>query len=168
MAVPECPDNESLRLELQEGLATYRHWVTQLTQVTGFAIAADVVLISYAFSQRLAGIPLLASAVPIFILVMYMVVGSIACPLVDLMLRIERRLLIREDSLGATYVHTYFRSMASVLSGRIEDLDDEEVRHLPLKWDSLLSPIPLILYASTLGGIVISVLCLTVFHYRFI
>ena len=132
------------------------------------SVAADVVLISYAFSQRLAGILLLASAVPILILVMYMVVGSIACPLVGLVLRIERRLLIREDSLGATYVHTYFRSMASVLSGRIEDLDDEEVRHLPLKWDSLRSPIPLILYVSTLGGIVIFVLCLTVFHYRFI
>lgn len=169
MAVPGTPDNESLRLELQEALATYRHWVTQLTQVTGFAIAADVVLISYAFSQRLAGILLLASAVPILILIMYMVVGSIACPLVDLVLRIERRLLIRQDSLGATYIHTYFRSMAPVLGGRrIEDLDDEEVRHLNLKWDSLRSPISLILYTSTLGGIVIFVLCLTVFHYRFI
>jgi hypothetical protein len=70
------PDNEALRLELQEALATYRHWVTQLTQVVGFTVAADVVLISYAFSQRLAGILLFASAVPILILVMYMVVGS--------------------------------------------------------------------------------------------
>ncbi len=167
MAAPEDPDNESLRLELQEALATYRHWVSQLTQVVGFAVAADVVLISYAFSQRLAGVLLLASAVPILILVMYMMVGSIACPLVDLVLRIERRLFIRKDSLGATYVHTYFRSMTPALGGRIEDLDDEEVRHLNLKWDSLWSPIPIILYVSTLGGVGIFVLSLTVFHYRF-
>ena len=166
MVVPEAPDSESLRLELQEALATYRHWVAQLTQVVGFAVAADVVLVSYAFSQRLAGVILIASiVVPILILVMYMVVGSIACPLVDLVLRIERRLLIRRDSLGATYVHTYFRSMASV--GPIEDLDDEEVRHLNLKWDSLWSPIPIILYVATVGGIGIFVLSLTVFHYRF-
>jgi hypothetical protein len=163
----KIPDNESLRLELQEALATYRHWVVQLTQVVGFAVAADVVLVSYAFSQRLAGVLLLASAVPILILVMYMMVGSIACPLVDLVLRIERRLLIRKDSLDATYVHTYFRSMTPALGSRIEDLDDEEVRHLNLKWDSLWSPIPIILYASTLGGVGIFVLCLTVFHYRF-
>ena len=91
-AVPEGPDNESLRLELQEALVTYRHWVTQLTQVTGFAVAADVVLISYAFSQRLAGILLLASAVPILILVMDVVVGSIACRLVDLVLRNRKKI----------------------------------------------------------------------------
>jgi hypothetical protein len=167
MVVPEAPDNESLRLELQEALATYRHWVTQLTQVTGFAVAADVVLVSYGFSQKLAGILLLASGLPIFILVMYMVVGSIASPFVDLVLRIERRLLIRKDSLGATYVHTYFRSMSPTLD-RIEDLDDEQVRHLNLKWDSLWSPIPKIAYVATAAQVGLFVLCLTVFHYRFL
>jgi hypothetical protein len=103
MAVPEGPDDESLRLELQEALATYRHWIAQLTQVVGFAVAADVVLVSYAFSQRLAGILLLASTVPILILVMYMVVGSIACPLVDLVLRIERNLLAPLTRTAARY-----------------------------------------------------------------
>ncbi len=167
MVVPEAPDNESLRLELQEALGTYRHWVAQLTQVTGFFVTADVLLISFGFSQKLAGILLVTSGIPMLILVMYMVVGSIASPLVDLVLRIERRLLIRNDSLGATYVHTYFRSMVPTLGSRIEDLDDEQVRHLNLKWDSLWSPIPIILYAATVGHLGLFVLCLTVFHYRF-
>ena len=153
MVVPEAPDNESLRLELQEALSTYRHWVTQLTQVTGFLIAADVVLVSYGFSQKLAGILLVASGLPLLILVMYMVVGSIASPFVDLVLRLERRLLIRKDSLGATYVHTYFRSIAPTLDSRIEDFDDEQVRQLNLKWDSLWSPIPIIAYVSTAGQV---------------
>jgi hypothetical protein len=162
-------NNESLRLELQEALTlgTYRHWVAQLTQVTGFFVAADVVLVSYGFSQKLAGILLVASGLPMLILVMYMVVGSIASPFVDLVLRIERRLLIRKDSLGATYVHTYFRSMAPTFGSRIEDLDDEQVRHLNLKWDSLWSPIPIIAYVSTAGQVGLFVLSLTVFHYRF-
>jgi type IV secretory pathway VirB3-like protein len=167
MVVPEDPHNESLRLELQEALSTYRHWVAQLTQVTGFFVAADVVLVSYGFSQRLAGILLVASGLPMLILVMYMVVGSIATPFVDLVLRIERRLLIKKDSLGATYVHTYFRSTSPTVGSRIEDLNDEEVRHLNLKWDSLWSPIPIIAYVATAGQIGLFVLSLTVFHYRF-
>ena len=38
-----------------------------------------------------------------------MVIGSIASPLVGLALRIERGLLIRQDSLGATYVNRLFQ-----------------------------------------------------------
>jgi len=167
MVTPEAPDNESLRLELQEALGTYRHWVSVLTQVNGFLIAADVLLLSYGFSQKLAAILLVASGVPMGILIMHMLVGSIASPLVDLVLRIERRLLIREDSLGATYVHTYFRSTLRTHGSRIENLNDEEVRQLNLHWDSLWSPIPIILYASTLVQVGLFVLSLTVFHYRF-
>jgi hypothetical protein len=167
VVVPEAPDNESLRLELQEALGTYRHWVAQLTQINGIFITADVVLISYGFSQKLAAILLVASGLPMLSLVMYMVVGSIASPFVDLILRIERRLLIRKDSLGATYVHTYFRSAAPAPGSRIEDLDDEQVRHLNLEWDSLWSPIPIIAYVSTASQVGLFVLSLTVFHYRF-
>jgi hypothetical protein len=167
MVAPEAPDNESLRIELQEALVTYRHWVSQLTQVVGFLVAADVVLISYGFAQRIAVILLVASGAPTLILIQYMVVGSIASPLINLVLRIERRLLIRKDSLGATYVHTYFRSMRPALGSRIEDLNDEEVRQLNLKWASLWSPLPIVLYASTVVQVGLFVLGLTVFHYRF-
>jgi hypothetical protein len=166
MITPEAPDNESLRLELQEALGTYRHWVSQLTQVVGFFVAADVILISYGFSQRLAAILLVASGIPMLILVMYMTVGSIASPLINLVLRIERKLLIRTDSLGATYVRTYLRSADLALGGHIEDLSDEEVRRLNLKWDSFVSPIPIILYIATLGQVIVFVLSLTIFHYR--
>jgi len=100
------------------------------------------------------------------ILVMYMTVGSIASPLINLVLRIERKLLIRTDSLGATYVRTYLRSGDLALGGHIEDLSDEEVRRLNLKWDSFVSPIPIILYIATLGQVVVFVLSLTIFHYR--
>lgn len=167
MAVPETPDNESLRLELQEALGTYRQWISQLIQICGFAVAADVVLVGYGFSQKLAAVLLVASVVPILILVMYVVVGSIASPLVDLVLRIERRLLIRRDSLGATYVNAYFRSMPPSQSARIEGLDDEEVRHLDLEWDYFWSPIPMILYVASLAQVGVFVVSLTVFHYPF-
>jgi hypothetical protein len=163
----EAPDNESLRLELQQALGAYQHWVTVLTQVNGFITAADVALISYGFSQRLAAILLVASGAPMLILAMYILVGSIASPLVNLVLRIERRLQIRKDSLGATYVHTYFRSTTPTLSSHIEYLSDEEVRQLDLKWERFWGPIPIILYAATVVQVGLFVLSLTVFHYRF-
>jgi hypothetical protein len=167
MVDPEAPDNESLRLELQQALGSYQQWVTQLIQVEGFIIAADVVLLSYGFSQKLAAILLLASGAPILILALYVLTGSIASPFVNLILRIERRLQIREDSLGAAYMHTWFRSTTSINGKRIEDLSDEEVRHLNPEWEKFWGPIPIILYALTVGQFGLFVLSLTVFHYRF-
>jgi hypothetical protein len=167
MVAPDAPDNESLRIELQEALVSYRHWNSQLTQAAGFFVTADVVLVSYGFSQKLAAILLVASAVPMLILAMYMMVSSISTPLVNLVLRIERRLLIRKDSLGAIFARTYFGKMEPAVGSHIEDLDDGEVRHLNLKWDTRRSPIPIILYAATMIQVGLFVLSLTVFHYRF-
>jgi hypothetical protein len=144
MVAPETRDNESLRMELQEALVTYRQWASQLTQVAGIFVAADVVLVSYGFSQRLAAILLVASIVPMLILVMYMVIGSVNRPIVNLVLRIERKLLIQEDSLGAVLAQTWF------------------------KWESLWSTVPITLYAATAVQIGIFVLSLTVFHYSFL
>jgi hypothetical protein len=167
MVAREAPDDESLRLELQEAIVTYRHWVSQLTQVSGIIATADVVLVSYGFSQRLAAILLVASAAPIVLLILYLLVGSLLTPLISLILRFERRLLIRKDSIGAVYLRSYIRSVPQPLSGHIEDLSDEEVRRLELKWDSLWAPIPIILYVGTVVQIGLFVLSLTVFHYRF-
>jgi|SRR6516165_2409902 hypothetical protein len=143
MVAPETRDDESLRMELQEALVTYRQWASQLTQVAGFFVAADVVLVSYGFSQRLAAILLVASTVPMLILVMYMVIGSVNRPIVNLILRIERKLLI-EDSLGAILAQTW------------------------LKWESLWSTVPITLYTATAAQLGLFVLSLTVFHYPFL
>ena len=143
MVAPETRYNESLRMELQEALVTYRQWASQLTQVASFFVAADVVLVSYGFSQRLAAILLVASIVPMLILVMYMVIGSVNRPLVNLVLRIESKLLIQEDSLGAILAQTW------------------------LKWESLWSTVPITLYTATAVQVGLFVLSLTVFHYPF-
>jgi hypothetical protein len=167
MVAREAPDNESLRLELQEAIVTYRHNVSQLTQVAGIIATADVVLLSYGFSQRLAAILLAASVMPIFLLAIYLLVGSLLTPLISLILRFERRLLIRKDSIGAAFLRSYIRAVPQALSSRIEDLSDKEVQDLKLKWDTLWAPIPIILYAGTVVQIGLFVLSLTVFHYRF-
>jgi hypothetical protein len=169
MVAREAPDNESLQLELQEAIVTFRHWASQLTQTAGFVATGDVLLISYGFSQKLAVILLVASAAPMVILLLMLLVRSINSPLISLILRIERKLLIREDSLGATYLRTLLPSMATAL-GTIEELNDEEVRRLNLRLSRqhwLWEPLPIILYTVTIAQVGLFVLSLTVFHYRF-
>lgn len=169
MVAHESPEDEALRLELQEAIVSFRHWTSQMTQAAGFIVTGDVVLISYGFSQKLAGILLLASALPIGILLVYLVVMSIVTPLAHLILKIERKLKIREDSLGVTFAQIHLRSMIANHKA-IECLDDEEVRILPLSGPTigwLKKTIPLILYAATIVQIGLFVLSLEVFHYHF-
>lgn len=56
MVARDAPDNESVRLELQEAIATLRHWTSQVTQAAGFIATGDILLLSYGFSQKLAAI----------------------------------------------------------------------------------------------------------------
>jgi hypothetical protein len=51
MVAQESSEDEALRLELQEAIVSFRHWTSQMTQAAGFIVTADVVLISYGFSQ---------------------------------------------------------------------------------------------------------------------
>jgi len=169
MDTQQAPENESLRLELQEAIVTYRHWVSQLTQMTGFFIAGTVILVSYGFTQKIAAILLFAAPAPILILLTYVVVASVASPVLELILRLERRLQIRENSLGTTYVQSHLGSMAADI-GNIEDYTDEEVRRLrlhPSRRRLFWAPVPIILYVSTLFLLGLFVLSITVFHYRF-
>ena len=167
MVAPEAPDDESLRIELQEALVTYRQYVSQFVQVAGILTAADVALVSYGFSQRIAVILLLASTFSIFNLVIWMITVSIAGPLINLVLSIERRLRIRKDSLGATLARPAPAKMIPAVGSHIEDLSDEEVRHLNLRWEWRWGVLPIVFYAATAIHIVLFVLSLTVFHYRF-
>ncbi len=163
-------DNESLRLELQEAIVTIRHWYSLLIQTAGFMITADVVLISYGFAQKLAGILLLASALPIGIFFIYSIVGgAMVTPLVILVQRIERKLLVGEDSLGATFKSSLGRLIGADLSDT-EHARDEKVRKpspISSRWQWLWSPVPMMLYMATATQLGIFVLALAVFHYRF-
>jgi len=133
MVAREAPDPESLRLELQEAIVTYRHWLSQVTQISGFIIAGTTILVSYGLTQKIAAILLIVIPAPMLILLEYLVVGSIAVPLGGLILRLERRLHLPGDSLGATYSLTYQRAMIRVPE-KLEDNTDGELRHQRISW----------------------------------
>ena len=170
MVARDAPDNESLRLELQEAIAMVRHLTSLVTQAGGFITTADVVLISYGFAQKLAGIILLATVFPISLLIIFIVTSSMGRPLISLIVRIERKLLVREDSLGATLAaHPALRPIG-IAFGDIEKFDDEKVRELYLsgsKWRWLWRPIPIILYTAIVCQLGLFVVSFVVFHHRF-
>jgi hypothetical protein len=170
MVAQVVPDNESLRLELQEAIGMVRHWALLVTQAAGFITTADVVLISYGFVQKIAGILLLATVMPITLLIIFVVVGSMASRLISLILRLERSLLIRKDSLGATLAEHPFLRPIGIAYGDIEKLDDEKVRELNLasskrRW--LLRPLPIILYTAITIHLGLFIVAFVVFHHRF-
>ena len=147
-----------------------RHSTLLITQAAGFITTADVVLISYGFAQKLAGIILLATVFPISLLVISIVARSWTLPLISLILRLERKLLVREDSLGATFAaHPALRPIG-ITYGDIEKLDDEKVHELNLrisKWRWLGRPVPIILYTIIASQLGLFVVAISVFHHRF-
>lgn len=169
MVAREAPDNESLRLELQETILTVRQWSSLLIQMVGVTTTADVVLISYGFAQKLAGIFLLASILPVILLCIIFRLISMLTPLANLVLRIERRLLIRTDSLGATFLYASLRPSGITIDD-IEKIDDDKIRELNLNksiWQWLRRPAPIILCVATAVQLTLFVLAFVVFHHRF-
>lgn len=126
-------------------------------------------MITYGFSQRLAGVLFLASAMPIVVLLIYLQIMSAVAPVITLAMRLERKLLIRRDSLAATYAKVHLRPLA-LRSANVEDLNDDELLGVDQnasrgRW--LRKQVPLILYVATIVQIGLAILSLTVYHYRF-
>jgi hypothetical protein len=94
---------------------------------------------------------------------------SVSTPVISLAMRLERKLLIRKDSLAATYAKVHIPPPAPG-SASIENLNDEELINLDQnlsKWHWLWRPIPIILYTATIAQIGLATLSVTVYNYRF-
>jgi hypothetical protein len=169
MSARKAADDESIRLELQEALVTFRHWTTQANQAAGVVATGDALLITYGFSQRLAGVLFLASLMPVAVLQLYLQVMSAAAPVINLAMRLERRLSIRSDSLAITYAKVHMRPLVTRISN-IEDLDEKELLALDYRLSKkywLQKQVPLTLYSATIIQIALAIVSLTVYHYRF-
>lgn len=131
----KTPSDESLRLELQEAIATFRHQIVQLVQALGFSITANSVLLVYGFSQRLAAVLLAASLVPIATLFIYIQIMTGLLPICYVAIRLELKLSLRQDPFIGTWARMRkdlpFSSLAN-----LTDLEDPNIR------DSMLNVSP--------------------------
>jgi hypothetical protein len=116
MADTQAPSPESLRLELQEAITSFRHQWTQLQQALGIIISADVVLLSYGFSQRLSSVLLVASLTPVVALGVYINGMTALVPICYVAIRLEGKLSLYDVPLIGTWVR-HRGDLAAAISG---------------------------------------------------
>lgn len=158
-----------MRLELQEAIITFRHQTTLATQIAGFIAAADSVLLAYGFAQKESGILLIASFLPIILLIAYQEIFLSTVPVVCVAITLEKRLRLRGDALARTFARTNLRHIFSTFDA---DVDLEAPGALEsvveqLRW-SLLNKRPgHVLVLTFTAQFALFLVSLLSFHYRF-
>jgi hypothetical protein len=142
MADAQAPSPESLRLELQEAITTFRHQWAQLLQALGIIISADAILVSYGFSQKLSGVLLVASLMPLVALSAYATIMGSLVPICHVAISLEQKLSLHDVPFIGTWVKTRGDLQAALT--RFKDL---KARNLPLK-----IPSPVLLDKSYIAG----------------
>jgi hypothetical protein len=161
------PDSESLRLELQEAITTFRHQTGLLIQALGFILTADSVLLAYGFAQRQSGVLLVASLMPIALLIVLIqfMVGLV--PICYVAIKLERKLSLREEP-HLALVATFVQTRDDLPFSSLENIENADV---PKVHDSVLvvlkSRKSLILLCAFAVQLCLVVISITVFHYRF-
>jgi hypothetical protein len=159
---------ESLRLELQEAIATFRHQAGLLIQAFGVILTADSVLLAYGFAQRKSGILLLASLMPLVNVLLYFAIISGMIPIAFAALRMEQRLLL-EDALMSTWLRVRYDLPFHFLPD-LSLVSEPEVRDKLLRSPWYLvkgDPKVLALVGAFAGQFVIFWISVCVYHYRF-
>lgn len=139
MSSPATPSLESLQLELQEAIATFRHQIVLLVQALSFIVAADAVLLGYGFAQKIAGILFVASLLPLGGLFIYIHIMTGLVRICYVAIRLEWKLSLHEDPLIGTWVKTR-RDLPFSSVANLADLGDSKVREriLNMEWWRLL------------------------------
>ena len=104
MADAQVPSDESLRLELQEAITTFRHQWSQLMQALGIIITADLALVSYGFVHKLSGVLLAASLMPLAALSAYTTTMTSLVPICYVAIKLEEKLSLDDAPFIGTWV----------------------------------------------------------------
>jgi len=83
---------ESRRLELREAITAFHSQLAMLVQALGIVITADALLLAYGFTQKLSIILLLASLLPIAMVVMFLETMTVLVPITYVAVKLERSL----------------------------------------------------------------------------
>jgi len=92
--------SESMRLQLQQAVETFRVQMSLLVQIWGFLIAADAILLGYALVQHKAVLLLAASGMPILMFLATRAMYLHGTPLLYVAVRLERELMPSQDTLA--------------------------------------------------------------------
>jgi hypothetical protein len=163
------PDEESLRLELKEAITAFREQAGHMTQGIGFTVAADSALLAYGFSQRISGILLIASVMPILALFVFFLFRHVTTPSVYVAIVLERQLRLESAPLMATHARKFFKQVYELVANS-KDPADKSVSDSVLARsyrDSIKHPIPCALYCISVAQLLVFAISMTASDYRF-
>jgi hypothetical protein len=163
------PDEESIRLELGEAIATFRDQAGRATQGIGIIVTADSVLLAYGFSQRESGILLVASLMPLFGLIAFFHFLRISTPLIYVAVVLERRLRLYDAPLMWIHAKRGYKKVYDLVSNA-QDAADEDVTDSVLAisyrdWINL--PEARVLYSIFAGQLILFLVSAIAYNYRF-
>jgi hypothetical protein len=158
-------DPETLRLELQEAIITFRHQIGLLIQMFGIAVTADSALIAYGFAQQRSGIFLAASFPPIAVAVIYFAIITGLIPIAFAIMELERAFSLREEGFMTRWIMSRHDLPFRILRKRGVVANAEA---LPSRPSYLIKDPKMLILAGTFAvQFFVFMISLTVYHYRF-
>jgi hypothetical protein len=174
MADAKAPSVESLRLELQEAITTFRHQNVQLIQALGVIVTADSVLLGYGFAQKLSSVLLVASLMPLAALSVYNTIMTALVPICYVAKELEKKLSLYDVPLIGTWVKTRDDLDRAVnafdrLKQQKEPGRQKQRRPRPnvSRWFFLVNPTSWALLAAFAVQIGLVIISLFVYHFHF-
>jgi hypothetical protein len=166
---PHQPAAESLRLELQEAITTFRHQIALLIQALSVLVTADSALLAYGFSQKQSGVFLVASLMPIAALSVFIAIMYGLIPIAYAGMRIEEQLSLHQAPLIIGWVKVR-KDLPFAAFKNVDDWSSPEIERAISRTSpsyllrSYKSHLLLIAFLVQLSLCIISK---TIFHYRF-
>jgi hypothetical protein len=162
-------DEESLRLELREAIATFREQAGRMTQGIGFVVTADSLLLAYGFSQKESGILFIASLMPVLALAIFFHFLRVSEPVVYVAMVLERQLRLDDVPLIGIHAKKGFKQVHALVANSLNPADEsvsDSVLALSYK-DWVNRPIAHVLYCIFVAQLLLFAISMAVYGYRF-
>jgi hypothetical protein len=124
MAHSDPIDSDALRMQWQQALELLRHQSTITVQGFGFLFTADILLIVYGISQKIAGALVLASLMPLASIAAIWLTLDVSIPCIFVVIQLEQQLLPGQSTLGTTILRISFTRLYNQLTAvlQVEDV----------------------------------------------
>jgi hypothetical protein len=138
-------------------------------QAAGVVLTANTLLLAYGFAERVAGILLIASAMPLLVQGVRIVLMEASLPFVYTALVLERELELDSAPLMGTFALKALKPVTTIL-GDDCDVSDAAARDavlgIPLRaW--LRGRVSMTYYCGSAAQLLLFIVSMAVYHYRF-
>lgn len=171
-SLPSEPEVEFVRLQLEQALETYRTQFSLMIQVATVLVIADVTIVGYAISARIAGILLIGAIFPTIILGIMHSAGKWMLPIIYNAVSLESKYGgANIDWLASTLLSTivsteYVDRLRSISSIRNADERIAQLRRVPEPLLGIRSKTRLTLILIAIGQVIAPAILSLVFGWR--